>query len=306
MKEKFDVMKMVTDRLIQQMQAGQIPWHKPWNSVIGECPINLFSGKPYQGLNPLLLSKSGCYGSFKQWTDAGCKIKKGAKSEIVTFRKPATYKARGVDSDGKEVVEIRPYWLDMYYRVIHIDDVELSDKAKRRVEKLEQETETVEIPEASQVITDYIAREGLKIKICKSNRAFYSPSKDYIQIPEITQYKEASEYYATAYHEMGHSTGHTSRLGRFDPEKFTAFGSRDYSKEELVAEMTSAILCNAVGIETATQWSNSVAYLQGWIKALKADPKIAPTAATAAKNAALYILYGEKYEPETETETITF
>ena len=118
---------------------------------------------------------------------------------------------------------------------------------------------------------------------------------DYVQVPTMEQFPKAEEYYSTLFHEMTHSTGHTSRLNRFTgAAKAAAFGSEEYSKEELIAEIGAAALVNRCGIETRHSFRNSAAYLQSWIKALRNDNTLIIGAAGKAEKAVAYILTGEK------------
>lgn len=122
--------------------------------------------------------------------------------------------------------------------------------------------------------------------------SFYRPSDDSVHVPQLSQYAIAEEYYSTLFHEMTYSTGHTSRLDRLT--KTAAFGSQTYSREELVAEMGSAFMLAKLGIDCEKAFTNSVAYLQGWIQALKNDKKMIVVAAGKAEAAVEYILNGKK------------
>lgn len=119
-------------------------------------------------------------------------------------------------------------------------------------------------------------------------RAAYIPSKDTVTMPSRTAFQSQAEYYSTLFHELVHSTGHAKRLGREGLEKLQPFGSEDYSKEELVAEMGSAMLCGVAGIDQSTL-ANSAAYLKTWIERLKSDSRLVVSAASAAQKAADYI-----------------
>ena len=138
-----------------------------------------------------------------------------------------------------------------------------------------------------------------QVNIIQSGRAFYSPSRDSVTVPELSQYAKPEEFYSTLFHELAHATGHKSRLNRDGITHFCSFGSTDYSKEELVAEMTAAFLCGHCGIDNATI-ANSAAYLQGWIKALKGDKKLAVMAGAQAQKAANYILNKKQTEEEND------
>lgn len=126
-----------------------------------------------------------------------------------------------------------------------------------------------------------------------SDRAYYSPSDDTVVVPMRSQFDEMAEYYSTAFHELTHSTLIESRCDRRQEGKVSFFGSKSYSREELVAEMGAAMLCSNFGVDTEKAFRNSVAYLQGWAANLKGDPKAVVVAAGRAEKAARYIL-GER------------
>jgi len=122
----------------------------------------------------------------------------------------------------------------------------------------------------------------------QSVRAYYRPSNDTVGMPAKNAFNSAESYYATLFHELTHSTGHTSRVGRDGIEKLERFGSESYSREELVAELGSAMLCGVCGIAPAVL-ENSASYLKAWIDVLKSDSRLIVTAASAAQKAADYI-----------------
>lgn len=157
------------------------------------------------------------------------------------------------------------------------------------------------IEEAERIKVEYAKRENILIQERVTNEAFYSPIKDYIQVPCKEQYKDIMEFYSTLFHEMIHSTGHRNRLGRLDSNvQLASFGSEDYSKEELVAEIGSAFLMNHIGIETIRTFKNSTAYIQSWLRVLKNDNKFIVSAAGKAEKAMKYILGTELGELVTE------
>lgn len=283
---KANVYQMVTDRIIKQMEQGIIPWHRPWTGVL-EGAFNRISKKPYSLLNQMLLEHEGEYATFKQWTGLGGKIKKGAKSEIVVFWKIYPVKE---EVDGEEQVKNIPVL--KYYNVFHISQVEgVEPLSKEELKPLEPIEEAEKIKEA------YKDREHIKIIETVSNKAFYSPSSDYVQVPCKDQYSNISEFYSTLFHEMVHSTGHHTRLNRFEKgTNIAPFGSEDYSKEELVAEIGSASILSMIGIETNRTFKNSVAYLQSWIRVLKNDNKFIVSAASKAEKACKYIIDGPAEE----------
>jgi len=281
--QKFNVYQSVTNRIIEQLENGIIPWHKPWSGIASGA-FNRVSKKPYSLLNQMLLEQEGEYATFKQWSELGGKIKKGAKSEIVVFWKIINVTE---EEDGKEVKKSIP--LLKYYRVFHVSDVEGVEPLT--IDKVEHEP----IVEAEKIKHDYMERENIEIREVITNEAYYSPVADYINVPCKEQYQDVAEFYSTLFHEMAHSTGHKTRLSRLDPTvKLAAFGSEDYSKEELIAECASAMLMNHVGIESEKTIKNSAAYIQSWIRVLKNDNKFIVGAAGKAEKAVRYILEGKQ------------
>lgn len=278
----MNVYEMVTERIIEQLENGIIPWHKPWTGTRSGA-YNRVTRKPYSLLNQMLLQHAGEYATFKQWTEAGGHIKKGEKSEIVTFWKLSPIEVENEDGE-KEKKQIP---LLRYYNVFHISQVEgVEPKEKLDLHELEPLTEAEEIKEA------YKEREQIEIYEIVCNEAFYNPGLDYIQVPCKEQYTEIEEFYSTLFHEMIHSTGHKRRLDRLESGASARFGSETYSKEELVAEIGSAMILNCLAIETEKTFKNSSAYVQNWLQVLKNDNKFIVSAASKAEKAAKYI-FGE-------------
>lgn len=275
------VYQMVTDRIIAELEKGNIPWRKPWTGIRSGA-YNRISKKSYSLLNQLMLKHEGEYASYKQWQSIGGKVKKGEKSEIVVFWKMFPIEEKG--EDGKPVKKIIP--LLRYYNVFHISQVD-------GVKPLEKPdiTEIESIDSADQVIIDYIIREGIMFQNTKpSDQAFYSPTRDAVVVPMKEQYEHINEYYSTTFHELVHSTGHETRLNRMTKGKNAAFGSEIYSKEELVAEIGSACMLNTIGIETPKTFKNSAAYIQSWLHALRDDARLIVSAAGKAEKAVKFIL----------------
>ena len=221
----MNVYEIVTDHIIKQLEQGTIPWHKPWMDVRSGA-FNRVNKKPYSMLNQMLLSHEGEYATFRQWSALGGHIRKGAKAEVVVFWKMLAPKNPADNEDSPKAKPIL-----RYYNVFHISNVE-------GVEPLPSATlhNTDPLENAESLFHDYVGREHIVTEISLSNRAFYSPARDLIHLPDIQQYENASDYYSVVFHEATHSTGHGKRLSRFveDPP-IAPFGSEDYSKEELVA-----------------------------------------------------------------------
>lgn len=278
--EKISVADKVTNKIIEKLEQGIIPWKKPW---AGNSARNWVTQKPYRGINKLLLD-DGEYLSFKQCIDAGGKIKKGAKSTIVVYYKLTTYDNKTTDEDN-ETVSSKTIPFMRFSNVFHISDCEgIESKAKQSDISLNNPIE-----DAQNLFQNYLKQSNCNFEINDGgDRAFYSPSCDKIVMPSLKQFNCSEEYYSTLFHESVHSTGHSSRLKRIT--KCASFASQIYSLEELVAEVGSAILCEKVNIDISKTFDNSVAYIQSWLKVLKNDKNLIISAASKAEKAVELIL----------------
>ena len=271
----MDIYAEITNRIMEQMESGVIPWRKPW--VAAGTAISHATGKPYSLLNQMLLGRPGEYLTFKQVQAEGGKVRTGAKAQMVVFWKWITV----TDDETQEEKEVP---ILRYYNVFHIDQCE-GLKAKH----MPQMPDCVDANEkAESIICNYLRASGVKLNHEEGDRAFYRPSTDSITLPLLAQFKETAEYYSTAFHEMVHSTGHMSRLNRL--EKTAFFGTEAYSKEELIAEIGAAALVNTVGLETARSFRNNAAYVQNWLQVLKNDKRFIVSAASKAEKAVSLIL----------------
>lgn len=276
----MNVYQMVTDRIVEQLEKGVIPWQKPWTGTKNGA-YNRISRKPYSVLNQMILQYSGEYATFKQWTEVGGRIRKGEKAEIVTFWKLQMIEEE--EEDGTKVKKQIP--LLRYYHVFHISQVD----GVEPIEKIDlQEIEPIE--DAERVQRAYMEREDLQIYEKITDKAFYTPTFDYIEVPCKEQYERIEEFYSTLFHEMIHSTGHYTRLNRLESGASARFGSAIYSKEELTAEIGSAMILNRLEIETEKTFKNSTAYIQSWLRVLKNDNKFIVSASSRAEKAVKYIL----------------
>lgn len=277
---KKSVYEMITERIIEELENGVIPWQRPWSGTHSRA-YNRISNKPYSLLNQMILKHNGEYATFKQWSDLGGKIRKGEKSEVVTFWK--IQQIEEINEDGEKTIKQLP--LLRYYNVFHISQVD-GVEPKEKLEINEHEP----IEQAEKIKVDYMEREHLKIFEKVTNDAFYLPIQDYIQVPCKEQYQDIEEFYSTLFHEMIHSTGHKSRLNRPDMQGIVKHGSEKYSKEELTAELGSAMIINILGIETEKSFKNSSGYIQDWLQVLKNDTHFIVSASSRAEKAVKYIL----------------
>lgn len=277
----MDVYSIVTERIIKQLEQGYIPWKKPWVNCL-DGTFNRISRKPYSLLNQLLLTHEGEYATFKQWEQIGGKVKKGEKSEIIVFWKiqEVTEKTETGEMQVRNIPVLR------YYNVFHISQVEnvfpLDDSENR--------FDTEPIKEAEKVFRGYTEREHITLHIGDGNKAFYRPFDDSITLPSMAQFERAEEFYSTAFHECGHSTMKATRCDREAENKGSHFGNEGYSKEELVAEITSSAIVHSLGLETEDTFKNNCAYIQNWLSVLKNDKKFIVSATGKAEKAAKYIL----------------
>lgn len=273
----FDLYQTITDRIIAELQNGVIPWHKPW--VCGTSgAISYETGKPYSLLNQMILGKPGEYLTFAQVQKQGGRIKKGEKSSMIVFwkwiEKPS--------AEDPEQIEHIPFL--QYFNVFHIDQTE--GVKPRHTQPLPEGASPDQT--ADTIIADYITRSGVTMKHETSDRAYYQPSTDSVTLPLLDQFRNTAEYYSTAFHELTHSTGHASRLNRISRAAF--FGSSEYSREELTAEIGAAALVNHCGLETPGSFRNTAAYVQSWLKVLQDDKRFIVSAAGAAEKAVSLIL----------------
>ena len=287
----FDIYAEVTSRILDQLDKGVIPWKKPWTGS-SDGAVAHKTLRPYSLLNQILLGTPGEYLTLKQCNAEGGHVKKGAKSRFVVFWKVYGRQQRAedgsllTDDDGSALMHTVP--LLRYYRVFHIDDCE---GVTPRLKSPDDLPTISPVQRAEDVFAGYRARSGVKFELLKQDKAFYSPAYDKIVLPLLNQFSAAEEYYSVLFHEAVHSTGHKTRLNRFEGEGSASFGSETYSREELVAEIGSAAILHELGMETPETFRNSTAYVQGWSEKLRADPRLF-ICATARAEKAVRMIFG--------------
>lgn len=303
-KEHVDVYQMVTDRVLEQLSKGIIPWQKPWKNIKSasgdDLAISYVTRRPNSFLNQMLLARNGEWLTFNQVKQMNGNIKKGAKAGLVVFFKRILSKKTVTDEHGVETEKQIIIPMLKYYHVFHIEDCEGIDT--KIIPTIDEPAEGVmvlqPVEEAERVIAGYLSREKtLKLHNDRpSSQALYSLVFDSVTVPMLSQYEIADEYYSTLFHELVHSTGAKNRLNREDGMNSHGFGSKDYSREELVAELGSAMLCAATGISNDAAFKNSVAYIQGWMQKLKSDNKAIVWASSRSEKAARFIFNGERFD----------
>jgi len=292
------VYKIVTQKIIDKLNEGIIPWEKPWIGL-----RNYLTKREYHGINLLLLSmdkhQSSEFITFRQVRDLKESVKKGSRADMVIFFR--RYEVEVWDKDGalelddetgETKKELR--FALRYYNVFNLDQttIPLPDYGNGKQSK--------ECEDILQNLKNFPAiEEGGSV-------AAYSPVPDVLIIPSKREFKDREKYYSSIFHELVHSTGHETRLNRKD-FKGNGFSSEKYSKEELVAEIGASFLCALCGIENKTI-NNSAAYIQGWLKRLNNDSTLIISASAQAQKAVDYILginWGENSEKPLEVRAIT-
>ena len=248
---KADVYQSVTDRIIKAIEAGTCPWRRPW---IGGGPINVRNGRHYRGINIFLLELAGYadprWGTVKAINEAGGRIRKGEKATWVILWKPVPKKRTPEQTDDEDPGN---YMLLRSYPVFNAGQAD-------DLPEFSTEFEHDPIERAEEIVRTYVPIGPLMQ--FGGGSAHYSPSRDLVACPQIGQFEKPEAFYSTLYHELVHSTGHSSRLDRLES---TNFGSGPYAKEELVAEMGAAMLCGMAGIDNFDQ---SAAYVSGWLTSI--------------------------------------
>jgi antirestriction protein ArdC len=286
--QRDNLYRDITDKIIAELEKGIVPWVQPWTGGYQLCPLGLpvngLTRRSYSGINILLLW-SACeekgfaspyWVTFKQCIAMGGTVRKGEKGTHVYFADkfvPQKEKARAAET-GDEPSAIA---FLKRYAVFNADQCDCLPIGliAQPVAKSERQI----VPDAEALI----AATGADFRI-GGDQAFYVPSEDFIRIPNQTAYTDQINYYRTAFHELGHWTGHKSRLDR---NLTTKFGTQDYAREELVAEMATAFVCASLGIVPTVRHAD---YIGNWLQVLKEDAKAIVRAASLASKASDFIL----------------
>lgn len=287
-KERRDVAQEVTDTIIKHLEQGVAPWRKPWN-VGGLMPTSAATGKPYRGINALLLSliamehnySSNVWTTFDKAKEMGGSVKKGEKSTTVVFFTTINVEDKKKNDGSTKGVPIMKFF--PVFNIDQTDGCEIPVKFQPK-QVLVADSDILSVIDT--VWSGYNNKPSLR---WGGPQAFYDPSIDHIQLPPIESFISTEAYCETMFHEAVHSTGHKNRLDRFVKDGSpTMFGSENYAKEELVAELGSVMLMSSVGV--TPPMTNSAAYVNGWLKALKNDKSLLISAANKAQKAVDHIL----------------
>lgn len=295
---------MVTEQIMESLRNGTVPWRKPWTAA-GWMPVSMSTRKLYRGINVWLLAyaaeKNGhdspFWGTYDHIAEAagmvrvsgsrGMKwtspdgtprgVRAGEKSTIIVFWKKIMVDDKNSPGDKKPLFMLR------YYRVFNACQADglpdrfypAKDVAGKPVEVLES---------AETIIKGYLSNGGPKLVKMAGDEASYQGLTDTVTLPLDGQFLTAAKRYDATFHECAHSTGHASRLNRQGITEFNHFGSGEYAQEELVAQMTAAMLDGVCGIDTEIE--QGADYIRGWLTALASDHKLVIKAAGQAQHAA--------------------
>lgn len=279
-----DLYATVTSSIVSDLEAGDLPpWRKPWAGGNATLPLR-HSGVSYRGVNILILwieaiAKGFCspyWLTFNQAKEYGGSVRKGEKSTAILWCEPITKKDTAEDgSEGES-----RFWISRVYRVFNAQQCDgLPEKYTAKVEPILDPAQRIEHAETFVKNTAADIRQGW-------GGAYYQPTEDFISLPPFEQFESPEAYYSTALHELSHWTGHSSRLNR-DLKGFGQ-GKQEYSREEIVAELSAVMLSAQLGLPLADLKSHA-SYLEFWLKAMKEDPKYLFTAASKAQAAADYL-----------------
>ena len=285
--DRVNLYDAVTARIITELEAGRLPWVQPWGASGGtgpSLPRNALTARSYSGVNVLILWgaviehgwPSQSWLTFRQAQEAGGCVRKGERGQCVVYADRFTpeaerERARQTGDDAKAIAFLKRFTV---FNVAQCEGLRAglaSDPAPL------PERELVPVAE------DVIAASGVDFRV-GGTRAFYAPAQDFVQVPPQPAFFEQVNYYRTCLHELTHATGHAKRLGR---NLTNGFGSKEYAREELIAEMGSAFLCAALGIVPTVRHAD---YIGSWLEVLREDNRAIFRAASAATKAADWLL----------------
>ncbi len=285
----------VAEKLIEKLKEGTAPWQKPWRPGASESfiPINPTTGKRYRGINAILLMSQERsdqrWMTYKQAAAVNAQVRKGEKGTPIEYWK-FTDEEPKLDTGGKPVLDDSG---EQVKQTVRLERPRVFFAAVFNAEQIEglPPPEPREGSEWNPVkrVQDILLASGAVIKHGERDRAFYRPATDSIHLPDMVQFPTADSYYATALHELGHWTGHESRLNR---DLAHPFGSDGYAREELRAEIASMILGDELGI--GHDPGQHAAYVASWIKSLEEDPLEIFRAAADAERIQEYVLHLEQ------------
>lgn len=277
----------LTEKFVKLVAEGKNPWKRSWEKM-GGFARNAKTGHIYNGINQMILGlgceyESPFYLTYKQAQEAGGNVKKGEKSQKVVFWKilKAVDKVTG---EEKKIPMLKVYFVFNIAQCENLEKLELPE-----IKRYENST----LENVEQVIENMPLKPRISIQEGFA-RCCYVPSIDLVKMPKISQFQDSESYYHVLFHELAHSTGHKTRLNRKEITGegvvLSAFGSQEYAKEELVAEMASSFVTSALGLWSEEAEKMTVSYLQSWLKTLQENPKELINASSKALKACQWIL----------------
>ena len=287
--DKATVYEIITKKIIDKLEQGQVPWHKPWVGGLS-LPHNLSSKKPYRGVNILLLAFEGYTSpwwlTWKQCKEMGGVVKEEEKKRgtIIVFWKP--FYEDGQEQINPKVDKQRKVkgMMMRYYRVYNIEQTE--GIPSKKIPGYDRGEDFNPIPHCESIVANMPLPPAIKHGFAGAS---YLHGLDEVRMPHHKQFNgNSSSYYAVLFHELVHSTGHSRRLDRFKKQGFDDSQVVKYSQEELIAEIGGCFLCGHAGIDVHVI-DNSVNYINHWRQALSQDPKLIIKSASEAQKAADYI-----------------
>jgi antirestriction protein ArdC len=282
---KRDLYAEVSARIIAELEAGAAPWVKPWSATPGQnSPHNAATGRPYSGCNVVLLWMAGTragwatprFLTFKQALELGGNVRKGEHGTKVFFVKKLLVKDTG---EGADEGDTRTIPMMREYTVFNVAQCEnLPERVLNPIAKPPRNK-----GERDELADEFLRATGADIREGAAAEAYYRPGADHIVLPLFRDFSGAQHFYNTAFHELGHWTGHKSRLDR---DFRGRFGDRHYAAEELVAELCAAFLCAEFDIDGELRHAG---YIANWAQLLKSDSRAFFTACSKAQAAADYL-----------------
>lgn len=285
--DRANLYEEVTASIIAELEAGRLPWVQPWGrtgTTGPSLPRNALTGRNYSGVNVLILWgaviehgwPSQSWLTFRQAQEAGGCVMKGEHGVTVVYADRFTPEAEKerAKRDGDDARAVSFLKRFTVFNVAQCEGLRAG---------LASDPAPLPDREIVPVAEDVIAASGVDFRI-GGDRAFYAPDPDFVQVPPQPAFFEQINYYRTCLHELTHATGHPKRLGR---DLKNTFGSKDYAREELVAEMGSAFLCAALGIAPTVRHAD---YIGSWLAVLREDSRAIFRAASAATKAADWLL----------------
>jgi antirestriction protein ArdC len=281
------VYEQVRERILSSLASGTVPWRQTWQ---GMTPCNVLTGRPYRGINRILLAGSPWWGTYNQVRQMGGYVRRGERAAGMVVFWSMEECRREVNDQGDEVLVrgLRDRPLVRCYKVFHIG-----------------QCEGVTVPEGREV-RPIVSCEGIlgqnEPRVLPGEPA-YAPGRDVITMPPAGRFISAEAYYATLFHELTHWTGAAHRLNREGITEAVRFGSERYSREELTAEMGAAFLCAMCGVDTPPLQENTAAYIAGWLRHIREGSAAdVVRAATDAQRAADFLTGG--FVPASSSSTL--